>query len=150
MEHSDPASKFADRAKGLLDAAGLAESELVSASTESTAFGNAEAVFRLGPVLLRFTRDRGQEFIDLGSSLAPAVYHQFDDVDIAMGWKSIDEVLAKREPEDLGAVLTRVRTHLVMLEEALSGEREHMTRARLERAARERGQAFTSRLRGGR
>jgi hypothetical protein len=149
MEYGESTSKLVERARNLLASSGLAGWELVSSSPESSAFGNSEAVFRLGPVQLRFTRDRGQEFLDCGSTLAPTVFHQFDDVDIAMGWRSVDEVLAKREPEDLGAVLARVRTHLVALEEALSGERERLTRARLERAARERGEAFTARLRGG-
>lgn len=139
---------FVDSVKDQLNAAGLKDAEVISFSPESAAFGNSEAVFRLGPVLLRFICDRGQEFLDLASSIEPTVFHQFDDVDIAMGWKSIEDVLAKREPEDMSAVLTRVEKNLGALSEAFSGERERLTRARVERAAKERGKAFTSRLRG--
>ena len=64
-----------------------------------------------------------------------------------MGWKTIDQVLAKREPEELTSVLKRVRANLATLENAFSGDQERLTRARVERAARERGQEFESRLR---
>jgi hypothetical protein len=64
-------------------------------------FGDAEAVFRVGTLLLRLVRDRGQEFMDLATIAAPDKFYQFDDVEIAMGWKTIDEVLAKRELEPL-------------------------------------------------
>lgn len=64
-----------------------------------------------------------------------------------MGWKTIDQVLAMREPEALGDVLARMRQHLDELEEAFSAEQERFTRARVDRAARKRGQAFVERLR---
>lgn len=128
--------------------AGLGDAEPVSAAPDSPAFGDTAAVFRLGPLLLRFTRERGQEFVDLASQSEPETFHQFDDVDIAMGWRSVDEVLAKRGPEPIVAVLQRVKTNFAVLREAFSGDRERLTRARVERAARDRGQAFTARLRG--
>jgi hypothetical protein len=84
----------------------------------------------------------------LGSVASPTIFHQFDDVEIAMGWKTIDQVLAKREPEELISVLKTVRANLATLESAFSGDQERMTRARVERAARERGEEFASRLRG--
>jgi len=65
-----------------------------------------------------------------------------------MGWKTIDEVLAKREPEELRAVLARLGENLGALSDAFSGDQERLTRTRVERAARERGQVFTDRLRG--
>ena len=78
-----------------LATANLKDVEEVSFSPEQASFGNSEAVFRIGSVLLRLIRDRGQEFLDLASSVEPTVFHQFDDVEIAMGWKSINDVLAK-------------------------------------------------------
>jgi len=131
-----------------LTEAGIMAPELVHASYRSESFGDAEAVFRVGRLLLRFVRDRDQEFMDIGASTRPEQFHQFDDLEIAMGWKTIDDVLAKREPEDLSQVLARVSQHLKQLDEAFSGERERFTRARVERAARDRGEAFMNRLRG--
>jgi len=138
-----------DIVQSRLNEVGLGDAEFVSATPESAAFGDAVAVFRIGPLLLRFTCERGQEFVDVASQLEPETFYQFDDVDIAMGWRSVDEVLAKREPEPIGAVLQRVKANFVILGDAFSGDRERLTRARVERATRERGQAFTARLRGG-
>jgi hypothetical protein len=126
--------------------AGLPDAEEVKYAP-AAAFDNAEAIYRLGPLLLRFVRDRGQIFLDLGSVNVPSEFWQFDDVEIAMGWKSIDEVLSKREPERLDSLLERVRVRSSLLGGAFSGEQAPFTRARLQRAARERGEAFVERLR---
>ena len=148
MEREEPMSSFVDIVQSRLSGAGLGDAELVSATPESAAFGDTTAVFRIRPLLLRFTRERGQEFVDLASQSEPDTFHQFDDVDIAMGWRSVDEVLAKRKPEPIAAVLRRIKANLAVLGDAFSGDRERLTRARVERAARERGHAFTARLRG--
>ena len=148
MAYTHSVTTFVDKIKGQLLAAGLNDAEELDCTPEARTFGDASAVFRLGSLLLRVTRERGQEFLDIAASVEPKVFHQFDDVDIAMGWKSVDEVLAKREPENIAAVLARVSANRSALGEAFSGDREHLTRARVERATRDRGQAFTDRLRG--
>jgi hypothetical protein len=140
-------SSFIDSIKRALTGAGLGDAEFVSAFPEAAAFGDTAAVFRVGSLLLRFTRERGQAFIALASEAEPETFHQFDDVDLAMGWRSIDEVLAKREPEPIDAVLQRVSVNIGTLYDAFSGDRERLTRARVQRAARERGEALAARLR---
>jgi hypothetical protein len=140
------ATSMSDSVLARLREAGIEAAELVRASPDSASFGDTEAVFRVARLLLRFVRERGQEFMDLGATASPEQYHRFDDLEIAMGWKTIDQVLAKREPENLSEVLARVSRHLKELDEAFSPERERFTRARVERAARDRGHAFMSRL----
>jgi hypothetical protein len=122
------------------------DAELVMAAPLSKAFEDTAAIFRIGPLLLRFTRDRGQEFVDLAAQSAPERFYQFNDVDIAMGWRSVDQVLAMREPESVSAVLQRLNANFALLCDAFSGDREQFTTARVERAARERGKAFVARL----
>jgi hypothetical protein len=139
---------FIRRLQDAFAAAGLNDTEEISRANESEHFGDTEAIFRVGSLLLRFVRDRLETLVDLGSVASPTIFHQFDDVEIAMGWKTIDQVLAKREPEELISVLKTVRANLATLESAFSGDQERMTRARVERAARERGEEFASRLRG--
>ena len=139
---------FVEEIQEALAQSGLSEAQLVSTTPETAAFADTAAVFRVGPLLLRFTRERGQAFVDLASQAEPATFHQFDDVDVAMGWRSTDEVLAKREPEPIQSVLLRVSTHFDALSAAFSGDQERLTRARAQKAARERGEAFTARLRG--
>lgn len=139
---------FTDRIAKQLADAGVKGANLVISSPVGQSFGDTEAVFRLGGLLLRFVRDRGQTFLDIASDTAPAKFHQYDDVEIAMGWRTIDEVLAKHEPEDLGVLLARLRVNLDVLSDAFSSDRERLTRGLVERAARERGSEFTARLRG--
>jgi hypothetical protein len=141
------ATSMSDSVLARLREAGIDAAALVRASPESASFADTEAVFRVAGLLLRFVRDRGQEFLHLAANAAPGPFHQFDDVEIAMGWKTIDQALAKREPANLSEVLARLSRHLEELDEAFSPERERFTRARVERAARDRGHAFMSRLR---
>src|ERR1700748_3515584 len=129
-----------------LSEAGFKDAELVTAAPVSSAFGNTAAIFRIGPLLLRFTRDRSQEFIDLAAQSAPEMFYQVDDVDVAMGWRSVDQVLPMREPEPIGAVLQRLHAHSTLMYEAFSGDRAHFTAARIERAPNECKEAFVAGL----
>jgi hypothetical protein len=98
-------------------------------------------------LILRFVKDRGQELLDVASTASPDRLFLFDDLAVAMGWRTIDEVLAKQEPESLDVVLTRLARYVRELNEAFSWDREPLTRAGVERAARDRGDAFMKRLR---
>lgn len=137
---------FADEVRQALHKAGISDEQLVSQTPESPAFGDTDAVFNVGPFLLRFVRDRGQVFVDLASHAEPAQFHQLDDVTIAMRWRTIDEVLARGEPEHVDAMLHRVKAHWHELGRAFTGVHERMTRARVQRAAHERGQALVASL----
>jgi hypothetical protein len=143
----DASRSLVETARAALKHADLGEMLLVASTPRSALFGNSTAVFKIGPLLLRFNLDRGQQFIDIASEAEPTKFHQFDDVEIAMGWTSIEKVLDKREQDPIELVLQRLRTNLNVLTNALSGE-TRLTRARIEKAARERGQAFVARLRG--
>jgi len=148
MSKQNQQMAFVDAVRSQLTSAGLGQPTLVSASPEGPPFGYVEVVFDIDGLLLRVARERGQAFLEAAAVTAPSAFHQYDDVEIAMGWKSIDQVLAKREPEDLAAVLARVHARLGELREAFSSNRAELTMARIERAARERGKLFTDRLRG--
>ena len=132
-----------------LKAVGFKDFELIRERYDPENFGNGEVIFRIGRLAVRFQRDRSQDFVDLGSTATPERFHQFDDVDIAMGWRSVEQVLAKREPEALMSVLSRLFQNYPSLEDAFSDEQERFTRARVEKAAKERGEAFVAKLRRG-
>jgi len=126
----------------LLRDAGIGDAQVLRDRYDEQDFGDAEAVFKIGKLLLRFVRDRGQDFVDLTSAMSPDRFYQFDDVEVAMGWSSIEDVVSKSDPEDLAAVLGRVARNRTQLEEAFSGERERFTRAKVETAAEARGKAL--------
>lgn len=127
--------------------AGLAGAKLVSPGPAPGAFGDAIATFRLDALLMRAVRDRGEEFLDIGCTEDPGVFFQYDDVEIAMGWQSIEEVLARQTPEPLGAVLERVARRLRELQTAFSPGHYEATRSRVRQAEKKRGEAFVARLR---
>jgi hypothetical protein len=140
-------NKLLTSAREAIESVGIEGMELERESFDPQNFGNGEVVFRLGPLLLCFIRDRGQDFLDVASAIAPDRFHQFDDVEIGMGWKSVEEVLAKSEPEPLADMLRRMRNRLGELQSAMSGNQERFTRDRIERAAEQRGAEFVKRLR---
>jgi len=125
---------------------GLA-AQIVGASGKASSLGDGEVLARLDPLLLRLVRDRGQEFLDVAAASSPDQFHQFDDLEIALGWRSLADVLAKTEPEPLHVVLERLRSKLPELKDAFEGERAAGTGKRIEEAARRRGEAFAARVR---
>lgn len=139
--------EFTADVRSALRDAGFANADLLSQDRESSAFGDTAAVFDAGPVLLRFVRDRGQVFIDVAAPSAPSTFHQFDDLDIAMGWRTIDEVLSKRGAEPIESVLQRAMANIGTLHRAFSIGCAPITAARLRDAARDRGMRLVSRLR---
>jgi hypothetical protein len=82
-------------------AAGLAL-RVVAASTPSDSFGDTVVLATLPPLTFRFVRERGQNWLELapGGALEGPFYF-FDDIEIASGWRSIDDVLDKRDVEPL-------------------------------------------------
>jgi hypothetical protein len=128
-----------------LERQGFAGAEFVSSAAHSTAY--EVAIFRIGPLLVRVVQERGQRFVDIGAQSEPTRFYQFDDVEIAMGWRSVDDVLAKEEPDPIELVLHRILANLDVLTDAFAPGEEQLTRSRIDRAADRRGQAFMARLR---
>jgi hypothetical protein len=141
----DPLVQDAERQ---LRTAGIGPVELVRSGHDTKTFGNGEALFRAGRLLLYFTRDRGQDFLDIATTKAPETFYQFDDVEVAMGWTSLTDVVGKRRPDDLSEVVGRLRSHITELNEAFADDQEGSTRERIQQAAKARGERFTERLRG--
>ena len=138
-------SSLSDDSANLLCSAGLQGAKLVSSSPEGR-FGDSEAIFQVGPILLRFVRDRGQEFLDLAFAAAKGQFFQWDEIQAGMGWKSIDDVVAKKEPDSLQQVVTQLVMHYVELNSAFSEANAEATRAKIARAAQERGRVFVEHL----
>lgn len=118
---------------------GIKEPVLLRQRYDAESFGNAEAVFQIGGLIVRFVRDRSQDFVDLASVSNPEKFYQFDDMHIAMGWKSVDEIVGKQRPEPLHEVVGRLSQNLDEVEAAFSSS------ARLDRAATARREAFMAR-----
>ena len=147
MKSESGAQAFAELKRSQLAAAAIDGAELVASDYSEASFGDASTLFRVGRVLLRFVSDRGQEFLDVASSTAPTHFHRFVAIEVGMGWKTIEQVLAMRKPESLDEILTRVVKHIEQLDDAFSEERGPLTRARAESAARGLGRRFVDSIR---
>lgn len=132
---------FAKSISARLRAAGI-DAELVSSTPDSQSFGNADATFRWGPLILLFVRDRGEEFIEVASAAVPARLFLYDDLSVAMSWQTISEVTERESLESVENMLARLKDHAAQIHDAFSDAQERFTRGRLERASRERGAAM--------
>ena len=66
-------NKLLNSAREAIESVGIEGVELEREHFDPQNFGNGEVVFRLGPLLLRFIRDRGQDFLDVASAQAFAL-----------------------------------------------------------------------------
>lgn len=126
--------------------AGISNGELVTSSSLANV-GYSEVVFRLHSILVRFVRDRGQEFVDVAFASSPHHFYQFDAIAIAMGLTTVDALVARAEPLELDHVVNQLGQHIRVLEEASSGGNESAMRSRFDQAEKARGDAVMQRLR---
>ena len=138
--------RLSDSVRSALELAGLGRAQWVSIGQEAPGFGDCAVTFRLGHLIFRVVRDRGELFVDLAAAGRPGPFLQYDDVEIAMGWRSVEEVLAKKGPEALDRVFGRIHARLSELDTAFSDEQVLLTEAKVRRAAQARGAAFVASL----
>jgi len=134
------------RAQQMLAAVGLPNTEVIYETVHPDHFGDGEVAFEVGPMHVRFVRQRGQDFVDVSPASLPGEYHPFGDVEVAMGWKTVDQVWSRNEPEPLPSIVERLRTHYPQFAEAFSSTRASETLAKLDVASRRRGAAFVDHL----
>lgn len=135
-----------DCAQQLLTEAGLPSGEVIHEVVHPEHFGDSEIIFKVGPMHLRFVRQRGQDFVDVSPASVPGQYHQFGDVELAMGWKTVDQVWSRNEPEPLASVVERLRVRYAEFSDAFSSARASETLTKLSFASRRRGAAFVDHL----
>ena len=109
---------------------------------------DGDLVGQIGPLLVRFVRDRGQDWLEVGPPDAePPRFYSFCDVQIALGWKTVSQVLDMQDVEPLGDVLKRVASRWAEIVGQLSGGASSLAWRRVKKAADTRGEAFAARLR---
>ena len=144
MQQESLAGSLEDRLRAALSSS----VQLVNTRGAADRLGDMEAIYCLQSLMLRIVRDRGQEFLYIAPVSIPDRFFQFGDVEIAMGWRTVQDVLKKRDSEPLETTLARLSRHLDELTAALSGDCASHTVELFERAAKERGDAFLAWLRG--
>ena len=125
-----------------LNQLGMTDAKLIHESYDPQSFGNAEAIFELGHVRLRFIRDRGQDFVDLGSSSTPGHYYLFDDVSVVMGWENLNNIINVDKPIGLSKALSFIQNDFDRLNKAFSPNEIRFTNAKLKSAEHQRTKAM--------
>jgi hypothetical protein len=134
-------SSLKDRARHSLQAAGLDQFKLLATSSVES-----EVVFVDNGVALRFVSDRGEDFIDIAPSVSLPRFFMMDDLDIAMGWRSVGEVVMKRKPEPLNLVLARIAVNWRVIRDKFAPPDLDSTLEKLRHAELSRAQAMHDRL----
>jgi len=82
-----------------LDRVGIRGAALIEESYQSESFGNAEAIYEIEGVRIRFVRDRGQDGVDI---IVPGTSEKylFEDVSLAMGWQTLKEIVNREAKVD--------------------------------------------------
>lgn len=131
-------------ARRALAEAGLPEGEVVF-QLRLDAFGDEVLTLQVGDLLLRFTRDRGQVFVDIGSRNAPEFFNLPEHIAQAFGWSP------PTTPSDgiasLPDELRWVSRHRPQLAAALSNAGIAAFREMLRRAEQDRRNAMLRRAR---
>lgn len=130
----------------VVGASGIEATRLTVTAADEGSFGNGEASFEWEGLIVHLTRDRGQDSVDLAAAHAPAERFRLEDVELALGWSVLEELLNRAEPRTLSAQLADVVKHRDELRPALSIESLAATRASIERAAAQRGSAYVEKL----
>ena len=121
-------------AQRLLAGVGLPHEDVIHEALPPEHFGDGEVVFRIGPLLVRFVRERGENFVDVGPSSTPGEFHRYGEVELAMGWKTAEQAWSRSEPEPLPAIMERLRNRYEQLAEAYWSANARDTLAKLDDA----------------
>lgn len=130
----------------LLAAVGIRDAALLSENHDPRHFGDADVRLERGPMLLRLLRRRGEDFLEVASASLPEESFAWEDVCIAFGWRTIDEVLGWTSPLPISEVLSEVARRENELMTAFKPEHAVSTRDAISEAARRRGDAFLKKL----
>jgi hypothetical protein len=141
-----PKSNFRDKVCRLLEGVGLPARNVVFERYDPDAFGNGEVIVDADAMRLRFIRERGQDFLEIGPSEGDENF-LFDDVELAMGWKTHEEVFSRLEPEPLSRVVEKLSAHWLELANAFLPPAQAETVNCIRSASGRRGEAYVAHLR---
>ena len=146
----DESAQFSSDLERRMRSAGLPDVRPLSSTYDEEHFGSGEATFEVDLLLIRIVRDRDQESLALAFVDAPTLFHAFEDVEICMGWRRIEDVISASHPQGLDASLRKFADHYAELRRAFSGEQAPFTRARIRDTEKKRRRAYIDRLKAGR
>ena len=121
--------------------AGLSSTREVFESEDTKNFGNVESIWVISNLQIRFVKDRGQVFIDIGSIFDKSKFFIFDDVALLMKWQALDDIIKATEPLDLLSSLIFIKQNFNKLELLLSKKKLKSTTEKINTISNKKTQA---------
>jgi hypothetical protein len=133
-----------ESASNALESAGFSRPH----SLRSEALVTAQAVvdFTMEPIVLRFFRNRNEDFLEIAPAAHASQFVQFDDVAVALNLRSVEAVLGRTSPEPLADMLRIVRANWSVIEAAFGPERLDETIESIERTTALRASAWQTKM----
>ncbi len=97
---------------------------------------DAVLIYRAESLLLRFSRYGSQEYLKIACAMAPGQFYWFGDIEVAMGWRSLEKVLSCADLPPLPDVINRLAQHLVELKKSFFKSTELFTQSTIQRTMR--------------
>ncbi len=124
-----------DQISARLTATGI-PAQLIEEAYDPSQPHHGTLIFQADCLTLRFTRDHGQDFLDIATALAPREFYWFGDIEVAMGWGSLERILSRAAAPPIDEVINRLGQHVAELRKAFFKNIDHFTHARIARTMR--------------
>lgn len=118
-----------------LTAAGI-PATLVDETFDPDCPDNATVIFQADCLTLRFTRYNGHDFLDIATALAEREFYWFGDIEVAMGWSSLERILSRIGAPPVDETINRLGQHFVDLKKLFFKNIDYFTQARIARTMR--------------
>ncbi len=84
---------------------------------------SGEAQFQCGILIIRFVRDRGQDFVEIARSTNGRDFERLTDISVALGWRTSEEIVDRKTPCPIQGEVARIAGQREEVEEAYSSSR---------------------------
>ena len=92
--------------------------------------------FRADSLLLRFSHHDGQDFLEVACALAPGQFYWSGDIEVAMGWSSLERMALRSCTPPIEEVVARLGQHFNDLKKLFFKNTESFTQAAVQRTMR--------------
>jgi len=111
-----------------LGEAGISGATLLSERYEPKYFGNGEASFQWGSIILWLTRDRDEDAVQIAPSFESDERFQWDDVCVTFGWREVNNIVARTHSLPLKGELVEIMRRAPILDVAFGAKQFASTR----------------------
>jgi len=127
-------SPYLQKIAGLLAVARV-QAELIN-EVHQPAMDYAVLLLRADSLLLRFSHHDDQDFFEIACAMAPDKFHWFGDIEVAMGWSSLERMALRSVSPPIEEVVARLGQHINDLKKLFFKNAELFSQAAVQRTMR--------------